>query len=312
MKKKIRLSFIIILMLQYFLFAQNLGDKIYKEVLLGDEVVYKWLQYTNYYENNSNGKRLYAKSYLADKEKTEWSEYDEESYEYDEKGNLIHEKKEIFLDQKYVEESFYEYNSDNKLIYKIIPSQTGTNTKICYKYDSNGNEIYTKSTAGNFEKFSDYDSNNNLIHTKMFGWKEHFEEEWYEYNLNSNLIHYKKISNHGLLLEEWYEYDNNGILIHKKNSHDNEEWYEYDSEGKRIRVKKNDSEIFYEYDEKGRLLHQKPIPDSAGKELFYNYDSKGNIIYYKSVFLKSIYDENWREYEYLPDGKVIIRLFRVF
>jgi YD repeat-containing protein len=83
--------------------AQDLGEKIYKEVTVEGEQLYKWVEYYSITEYDSNGNEIHYKdSYGYEK----WYEYDSNGneihykssdgcewwYEYDSKGNQIHYK----------------------------------------------------------------------------------------------------------------------------------------------------------------------------------------------------------------------------
>ena len=93
----------IFICLSVFCFAQNVGEKVYKEVTVNGETLSKWLEVTSLEEYDSKGNHIYYKNsngYEA------WSEHDsrgkeihyKDSYgyerwsEYDSNGNMIHYK----------------------------------------------------------------------------------------------------------------------------------------------------------------------------------------------------------------------------
>lgn len=79
---------------------------------------------------------------------------------------------------------------------------------------------------------TEYDSNGNMIHSKDSAG----DEEWKEYNSNGKQIHVKNSKG----LEVWYEYDSNGNKIYYKDSDGKENYYEnqYNSDGKLIKITK--------------------------------------------------------------------------
>ena len=77
-------------------FSQEIGDKVYKEVEVNGEKLFKWLKYSYLTEYDINGNMIHKK----------WSDGDELWYEYDSNGNKIHEK---WSDG---DEWWYEYDSN--------------------------------------------------------------------------------------------------------------------------------------------------------------------------------------------------------
>ncbi|MCR5437112.1 MAG: hypothetical protein K6E97_08620 [Treponema sp.] len=206
------------LLCSFNIFAQNIGDKVYKEVEVNGEKLFKWLLYETLNEYNSDEKIIHK---LTFEEKVYKSKYEtgitakttiktDWWYEYDVNGNLIHSKS-----SKDEEEWWYEY-------------------------DSNGKEIHGKNSKG-LEYWKEYDSKGNMIHEK----NSNNIDFWHEYNSEGKEIHGKNSKG----LEWWYEYNSKGKCVHTKYSDGKEWWYEYDSKGFNIHTRKSDgTEWFFEYE----------------------------------------------------------------
>ena len=112
-----------------FTFAQTLVEKVYKQVNVNDEMLYKWLEVSFIKEYDNNGNMIY----LKDRDGYEtW-------FEYDNNGNQIHYKHNSGY------ETWSEYdNNGNQIHYK-----SSDGYESWYEYDSNGNEIHYKSSTGN-------------------------------------------------------------------------------------------------------------------------------------------------------------------
>ncbi len=83
--------------------AQNLGDRLYKEVAVDGKTLYRWVDYYSLDEYDSKGNEIHYKS----------SSGYEKWYEYDSRGNQIHYKSSSGY------EEWYEYDSrGNKIHYK--------------------------------------------------------------------------------------------------------------------------------------------------------------------------------------------------
>ena len=215
MKKIILLICILFVISGTAVFAQQVGDKVTKEIIFDGnkfnkqfevnavkeydtkgnmihEIILNDKEY--WYEYNSNGKVIHGK----------WSEGDTKGsapiegwYEYDEHGNKIHEKWSDGL----------EYWNE-------------------YEYDAKGNSVHQKSKSGS-EWWNEYDSAGNNIHTRASSG----EEWWSEYDVKGKKT-YEKWSDGSEknpdIIETWYERDADGNLIHETNTDGYEYWYGYD------------------------------------------------------------------------------------
>lgn len=108
--------------------AQELGEKIYKEVTVEGEQLYKWVEYSEITEYDLNGKEIHSKD----------SDGDEWWYESDSKGNEIHSKDSDGY------EWWWEYDSNGKEIHY----KTSSGYEEWYESDSNGNKIHSKNSYG--------------------------------------------------------------------------------------------------------------------------------------------------------------------
>ncbi|MBO4759196.1 MAG: hypothetical protein J5505_03970, partial [Spirochaetaceae bacterium] len=104
MKLKVCIAFVAAVFVAVPLCAQELGDKIQKELTVNGEKVTRMVKYTGFAEYDSNGKQIHFKRSDGFEK---WTEYDsngnkihykdsngkEDWSEYDSKGNQIHHKK---------------------------------------------------------------------------------------------------------------------------------------------------------------------------------------------------------------------------
>ena len=101
--------------------AQELGEKIYKEVTVEGEQLYKWVKYYSITEYDSKGNQIHYKD----------SNGDEVWWEYDSKGNQIHSK---YSDG---DEWWYEYDSKGNEIHSKYSD--GDERWYEYTFHPNGN-----------------------------------------------------------------------------------------------------------------------------------------------------------------------------
>lgn len=309
--KKLVFCFVFLLC-SFYIFAQNIGDKVYKEVTVDGKRVNKWLELCsekkynengllitdgrNYYEyddkNNivyyyegysldyikewhkydSNGREIYFKCY---KEALMFGVYEdrEEWYEYDENNNRIYEKHRSY---EYYKEYWNEYDSNCK----ITKRKCSDNTSEIFIYDLKGNLIHKKDFDGT-DFYYEYDEENNMIISYYNG-----KSETYKYK-SGKVVYHKEVDG----TRYWYEYDEKNNLIYEKyNYNTTDSGYEY----------------WYDYDENGNRIHTK---SGNGSEWWSVYDAKGNIIY---EYSRNGY-QTFYEYEFYPNGKVkVCREWRTF
>lgn len=253
MKNKI-IFFVIFCFLFYsFLYSEELGDKVYKEVNIDGEIFYKWLEYTKYEKFDINGNLVYTKELDSD----------EVFYKYDNNGNKIYEK---YGDH----EDTYQYDKNNKLIHEKTSSY-----EWWYEYDKYGTIIHEWTSDGYESKtVCKYDKNGKLIYSKSnvkpIGSPERIDEWWYEYNADGTIEHgiCKDIS------EYYIHYNKNGnIIYHKSKAWYEDEWdelwFEFDANGNKVFEKGKYGECHYKYDERNNLIYAKWINDL---ESWYEYE----------------------------------------
>ncbi|MBO7136604.1 MAG: hypothetical protein J6V73_08280, partial [Spirochaetaceae bacterium] len=192
MKLKVYIAFVAAVFVAVPLCAQELGDKIQKELTVNGEKVTRMVKYTGFAEHDSNGKQIHFKRSDGFEK---WTEYDSNGnkihskrsdgyefwYEYDENGNMIHYHSKHYED--YLKKFFY--------------------TDTWYEYDENGNRTHELNSPGS-ECWRKYDSKGNLIYYKQdYGYVKYEYEYEHQYNSQGNII-YTKI-NTGK--ELWYEYE---------------------------------------------------------------------------------------------------------
>ncbi len=279
--------------------AEELGERIYKEITLNGEKYYKWLTYSQYTEFDEKGIKVLEK----DKDHISCI------HEYNSQGFLIHSKFYIF-------EDWYEYDLFGNCIKQhsidYYPSK-----ETWKDFDINGNCIHEIEIIDNIknEIWSDYNSKGKVIHKNINNKEHHFwdydkegneihykgpdSESWEEYDKNGNIIHRKFLFDE---YEYWYDYDSSGNLIHSRRNDGYEAWTEYDTSGNEILFYNNEgykAKFEYLFNSKGELLSKKVI-DTEGEYYEYKceYDINDKIIY----LLK---DETEYRYEYDLNGNLI-------
>ncbi len=221
-------------------------------------------------------------------------------YEYDEKGNLIHEKKQNENDSDNLSgddrnyERWCEYDVDGKII-----RETG----IEYCYVDNGGPAPDElddweDGYQSYEISFDYNEKRQLIHKKKTLSEieidsDYFDYEiFYEYDKVGHLIREKNGS-----YEVFYNYDAKGHLVTKKDWRGTR-YYEYSASSNLIHFvfeeKKYDGRadiLEIKWNEEGHILYRKST-DYAGKltEERYEYDAKGQLIYIKD---SNGFEMNW-------------------
>ena len=207
--------------------AQEIADKIHREININGEYISKWFIYDRkeIYEYDDYGILQYQDITGEGKYYHSYNDYGNVSYsklrdgdtfydyEYDSNGNIIY-KKMTSPSDKYVLETYYEYDSKNRIIHEkscpFINNKQNTPSEHWYKYDNQNRMIYEKENAVSigsskgssyFEYYYEYDSYGNKIHRSGSGAELFWE---YKYDSNGRVI-YSKDKNY----ETWYSYGNN-------------------------------------------------------------------------------------------------------
>ena len=250
-------------------FAQEVGEKVYKEIIVNGEKASKWFEVKAITEYDAKGNIIHDNPAPIGGEK--W-------YEYDAKGNQIHIKWENG-------EQWIKYNDLGKRIH----TRSTEGKEEWYEYDAKGNEVHVK-TNYNYESWKEYDVKGNIIYEKIDGIRFGSDEKWYEYDAKGNRIHEKWSDGFDI----WSEYDARGNLIHEKRSNDIEDLYEYDTKGnlkyhKQINgIPKNNE---YWYDEKGNKIHS----IEGEREWWTEYNNEGKEVHRKYLNAGELwvkYDKN--------------------
>lgn len=192
------------------IFAQEVGDKFYKEVTVNNEKVSRLVEYVRIFENDANGNDIHYKDSSGSEK---WAEYDLDGREIHLKSNSGYER-------------WSEYDSNgNKIYYK-----DSSGSEEWSEYDYNNNVIHYKNINGLEEWYKyEYDLNENIIYLSKSNWYE----VWYEYDFNNKCVHMKSKLNSEPSLEIWMEYNSNGDMIYctatdPDDAETNfEEWNEY-------------------------------------------------------------------------------------
>lgn len=232
--------------------------------------------------------------------------------------------------EEYSYEDYYTYEYIGNFINRIIIRRIWYDGDIeefsrIFKYDENGNEIYSTDSRYNYddeikcEIYSEYDDQNRIISRSGIYNAEYKKEIW-EYDKNNNVIHYLDST----CCEKWFEYDDqnrliyynedsriiiypvydtNGNRIFDKNPHGEiVEEYKYDENENKIYCRdKNGREEFYEYDDNNKLIYIKSCKTDTNNSIFseesFRYDKSGNCIYHKFNYNDLNIDEEWYRYD---------------
>ncbi len=267
-----RYFFFLIILIAFIntIMAQSIGDKVYKELTIDNQIVYKWCELYSIKEYNEQGKETRYTNSMIDRINT-----------YDYNGNKTYTKEIIFWSTPDVYETTYKYNNFGKVINEKSEKNGQNNTEIFYEYDSKGNLIHTKSDTQ--EEWNDYDDKNNIIHAKIKSKIENSNlkketDSYYEYNEKGKLIHFQKIAYGKIEQDSIYIWDGEKTITYRKEIifNDGKPAYYY--------------EYKYEVNEKGILSHEiDNLPYYTGK------DKDGNEMYIqKPVDIKyvNIYKDN--------------------
>ena len=244
----------------------------------------------------------------------------EERYNYDEEGNLIHSS---FTNDGYTWGDKW-YDQHGKII-RIKNSEVADEYGFTHEYDEQGRLICTTDSYGNKETW-EYDEQGRQTHYQYSdayeSWHNYssftipqgvdlmktikervegllqkdFEVKELEMNQTFKMIRTTEIDNDGNKTIEITVFDKNKKYIYSKNSKGVEHWSKYDDKRNEIYYgDSNGAEIsrqYREYDDKGNKIHQR---NSNGFEENWQYDDKGNEIYYRNsngTEISTEYDDN--------------------
>ena len=239
---KLLLTSIIGLLLLGYVNAQEIPEKIYKEMTFESNQVSKWFKYSS-----------------------------KSIYKYDDNGILKYN--DIRGDGKY----YTEYDNHGNEIYSKLRDCEGYTE---YQYDSKGNIIYKKmnNTTDDFitETYREYDSGNRIIYEKQYSYNKGKEdkpsEHWYKYDKNGYLIYEKLTASYSSgFYEYYYENDTYGNHIHRSGTGVELFWeYKYDSEGRIIYFKEKNQEQWYSYNGNETFTCQRYL---SGDKKTYTYEN---------------------------------------
>ncbi len=242
---------------------KDFGEKIYKEVIISGKKVQRWCTLGCIEKYDIDKNLIYSK--VIDRVPTEvWNEYDSD-------GNVVITRWKEKDGSVSTHKTLYEYDSFGHVI-----SRKDWNGETIYKYDKNGNKVYSKEEWF-YGRFYEYDSDGRVI--REYSDDERDEngnkdsEIWNEYDENGNLIHVIDI-NHGTKSEKWRSYNNNNKIISEKMFYHNN----------RHKNSKTVWNTIFEYDENGNCIYELEEGNDGWKnEIFYDYIKDGD------VFIKYIY-----------------------
>ncbi len=170
-----------------------------------------------------------------------------------------------------------------------------------YKYDSNGNEIYSCGGKDKNQIYSKYNEKNQLIERKsVFGDEITYLTFEYENDLLKKIIHksdYLPDENY----EISYDYNAKNQKIKETDSRKGATLYEYDDKSNIIRkTLPNNESISYKYDQNGNEVYEESTDGGIAESEF---DSKGRIV--KETYKNLSYDGKRICYwEYYEDGSI--------
>lgn len=284
--KKIIFASILSFCLSISLYAQNIGEKVYKELLIDGKTVNKWCEIKSIKECNEKGFVFH----IATKDSNI-------IYNYDKNDKIISDSNG----------GVWEYDdAGNNTVYK----NKKANYEIIYDYDKEGNKIHSLDSDKE-EIWNEYDNSNSLLHAKINSIKSdstnmEVTDQYYEYDKNKNIIHQYNITNNTQLsFEIISSYNQQNQLIYKKTI-----TYE-DEKPKYI------NEEYYQYYQNGKLyFYQSKSSSNITWNYHYQYYSYDN---YKcridkvdwthgSSYTEIIEVEYWDEEKTIPKAEIIYRL----
>ncbi|MDE5897990.1 MAG: hypothetical protein K2H09_01815 [Treponemataceae bacterium] len=232
-----------------FAFAQDanieIGERIYKTVIIDGEEVKKWVVLDKFTQFNNDQNPVYEKS---DNDEIWWKYNDKghikrqerkgsiTNFECDDKGRIIHSRWEVIIPEAQGTiriEVWNEYNPKENMLY--VHTLTQETTSYGDTYEKNGNQTHIDGKPIHYKDDSceivyKYDENGNIYQLNRTDYGPYGSVTYtmsYKTNTKGNVI-YKKDS-YGM--ENWYEYNSNEVCVYEKaKSFDNsisEYIYEY-------------------------------------------------------------------------------------
>jgi len=266
------------------------------------------------YEFDDEG-NLYSDSYYTINREVD-------KYYYNKDGTL--KTVTFYKDQDLWQDFTYFYHGNGTLSLKIYETSWGDQKITTYKYDENGNLVYSESPS---EKVS-YDKNGNILSLERS-----YEKLTYTYDEKGNLIteHHQDLTDRGDHRLYSYTYDNEGRVLTKQTDM-GKYTYTYDQKGnlltytscypsgkidfqttffynekeQRIETKTlygdgSTKTTTYERDEKGNMLSETIQQSGKTTKTEYTYDEYGNVLTYKKSSESNVYSYTY-ELHFFPNS----------
>lgn len=270
MKNKKRIASLLLVLVSFtskftgmFLYA----EKMYIKLNINGQKVNRFLEIENIKEYDEDGNLIHEKFFNGP------IGYIETFYEYDNNGNKLHCIQQSFNgEQLFTDNIWYQYNNKGFLI-----SEKYSERKIItYKYRHKGDKIYGFSSDG-WE--SEYNLDGKLLYRKK---KRTGTASFIIGKTSDDIKINQKLTGFD---EDFYKYDHNGNLIYSKDFQGQETWIKYNKYGHKG------------YEKWG-------YPDNYS-EKSYEYDYENNIVYVVSLFGGGSVKKEIHKLEYHKDKKKI-------
>ena len=198
--------------------------------------------------------------------KTKWEDTkgNTETWEYDEKGNLIYSLRTYGWGTS-TNENYYQYNERGDVVYQ--------------KYESYYGDYGTGSTTEWYSEI-EYDSAGRKTHVKTSS-LYFVTNKYYEYDDKGNMVYDEEI-NVDNFVKNYYTYDENGKLLTMRTDGDVQgigmSYYEYDARGNMTFSNEWDGETNYAYDLMDQIVEKTWNGEYGSKASYVNvYHFEGDV-----------------------------------
>ena len=271
-------------------------------------------KYLHIYEFDDEG-NIYSDSYYTINRQVD-------KYYYNKDGTL--KTVTFYKDQDLWQDFTYFYHGNGTLSLKLYETSWGDQKITTYKYDENGNLVYSESPS---EKVT-YDKNGNILSLERS-----YEKLTYTYDEKGNLIteQLQDLTDRGDHRLYSYTYDNEGRVLTKQTDMrkytytydqkgnlltytscypsgkaDFQTTFFYDEKEHRIETKTlygdgSTKITTYERDEKGNMLSETIQQSGKTTKTEYTYDEYGNVLTYKKSSESNVYSYTY-ELHYFPNA----------
>ncbi len=232
------------------------------------------------------------------------------TYTYDDKGRMLSKS---WQDVRYAKKEVYAYDEADHLIMKECWTEDRLSKRITYVYNKDGQKTFEEwnngsGNNGNIRIFWEYDDRGKLLSETTYYSGTPKIEEVRNYDENGLLQSVKRWMNGRAEFYACYEYDEDGRLIRE--------------EGDQRGAIPEDPALYYfmntyEYDEWDNVIRKTSVlEDSEPSDIFWTYDSQGNMLSQEFGDSRTVwtYDEwgNMLSYHQYYDGSLLYEVIYTY